>query len=436
MTQPRRRLTTLPLVAATYFMVAGGPYGLEELLAKAGVWRAALVIVVTPFVWSLPTSLMVAELGAAIPEEGGYYAWVKRALGPFWGFQEAWLSLAASVFDMAIYPTLFVTYLARLWPAVGAHPTLVGGAMIAACVGANLGGAKAAGRASEALSVVLLAPFVLFVIYAFYKHSGAAVAVAPPKDGDLLGALLVAMWNTMGWDNASTVADEVVRPQRTYPIAMLASVALVALTYAVPVVAVGVAGIDVRAWDTGAWVEAGGAVGGPWLATLVVVGGVACGVGMFNALLLSYSRIPAALADDGFLPKVFARRTRRTDAPWVSLVACSVAWAAMLGLSFDRLVTLDILLYGSALLLEFVALVVLRVREPDLARPFKAPGGLPGAIALGVGPAVLLALSLVAGEREDVGGVSALAIGAAVALGGVPLYFALRPRRDRAPASP
>jgi amino acid transporter len=100
-------------------MVAGGPYGLEELVRKAGVTRAVIVLLITPIVWSLPTSLMVAELGAAIPEEGGYYAWCKRALGPFWGFQEAWLSLAASVFDMAIYPVLFVMYLGRLWPGAG-----------------------------------------------------------------------------------------------------------------------------------------------------------------------------------------------------------------------------------------------------------------------------------------------------------------------------
>ena len=70
----------------------------------------------TPVVWSLPTALMVGELAAALPEEGGYYAWVRRALGPFWGFQEAWLSLVASVFDMAIYPTLFALYLGKLSP--------------------------------------------------------------------------------------------------------------------------------------------------------------------------------------------------------------------------------------------------------------------------------------------------------------------------------
>lgn len=59
---------------------------------------------------------MVGELSSALPEEGGFYTWVRRAVGPFWGFPEAWLSLVSSVFDMAIYPTIFVLYLVQLLP--------------------------------------------------------------------------------------------------------------------------------------------------------------------------------------------------------------------------------------------------------------------------------------------------------------------------------
>ena len=82
----------------------------------AGYGRGIALLLLTPILWSLPTAFMIGELSAALPEEGGYYAWVRRALGNFWGFQEAWMSLVASIFDMAIYPTLFVLYLGRLWP--------------------------------------------------------------------------------------------------------------------------------------------------------------------------------------------------------------------------------------------------------------------------------------------------------------------------------
>ena len=106
---PRRKLTVLSLAAATYFMVSGGPYGVEELVQDTGYKLAIVILFIIPLIWSLPTGLMVGELAAALPAEGGFYVWVRRAMGPFWGFQEAWLSLVASIFDMAIYPTLFVT---------------------------------------------------------------------------------------------------------------------------------------------------------------------------------------------------------------------------------------------------------------------------------------------------------------------------------------
>ena len=110
------QLTLWPLIAATFFMVSGGTYGTEDIVRGAGYGGGILILLLTPVLWSLPTAFMIGELASALPEEGGYYAWVRRAMGNFWGFQEAWLSLVASVFDMAIYPTLFVAYLDRLFP--------------------------------------------------------------------------------------------------------------------------------------------------------------------------------------------------------------------------------------------------------------------------------------------------------------------------------
>src|SRR5580698_2960531 len=165
----------LPLVGATYFMVAGGPYGLEDIIGKAGYGRALLLLLVIPIVWSLPTSLMVGELASSIPEEGGFYAWVRRALGGFWGFQEAWLSLAASVFDMALYPVTFVLYLGKIEPAwtAGNRGTLWALAVVLGCVLWNLRGAKAVGGGSVGLFAAMLAPFVALVAIGFWHGFGA-----------------------------------------------------------------------------------------------------------------------------------------------------------------------------------------------------------------------------------------------------------------------
>src|ERR1035438_8917041 len=149
-----RKVTLFPLIAAIYLMVAGGPFGLEDIVSKSGYVGAIAILLVTPAIWSLPTALMVSELASALPSEGGYYVWVTRAMGRFWGFQEAWLSLAGSVFDMAIYPTLFVDYLGHFAPALtaGGRGIWIGVALIAMCALWNLLGAKTVGGSSLAIT--------------------------------------------------------------------------------------------------------------------------------------------------------------------------------------------------------------------------------------------------------------------------------------------
>jgi amino acid transporter len=428
---PARRMTLLPLVGALYFMVSGGPYGLEEIAHKVGFGGAIAVVLATPILWSLPTALMVGELAAALPEEGGFYTWVRRALGPFWGYQEAWLSLAASVFDMAIYPTLFVLYLARIAPGLASSPLIVGILFIAVASAVNLGSARAVGEGSAVMTALLLAPFVILAVLAFHSAASlpaSSLAAHPPEGGppDFSGALLVAMFNFMGWDNASTVAGEVENPQRVYPVAVLTAVALIALTYVVPLGAMWAAGVDPAGWDTGAWVDVARVFGGAPLAVAVVLGGMVSAFGMYSALCLSFSRLPVVLAEDGYFPRALTRRLPRSGAPWVSVLACSLAWTLTLGFSFERLVSLDILLYGTSLILEFVALVVLRLREPDLPRPFRVPGGTYGAVALGLGPVALLAAALVKNANEQVLGMNALVFGLGVSGLGWLAYAATR----------
>lgn len=433
---PGRKLTVIPLVAATYFMVSGGPYGIEELVQDTGYLTALIIIVLTPVVWSLPTSLMVGELAAAIPSEGGFYIWVRRALGPFWGFQESWLSLASSVFDMASYPALFVLSLGKIWaPATQGHTgQIISSCIIVACIAWNLFGARAVGDGSTLMGVVMLSPFVIITVMALLRHgalSATAPASAPVRgDGDILGGIIVAMWNYMGWDNASTVAEEVEDPQRTYPRVMMIALAAIVISYIIPVAVVWNTGLSFTAWSTGSFSSIGSLVAGPWLGLAVVVGAMISIFGILNSLTMSYSRLPLAMAEDGYLPQVFTRKLSN-GAPWASLLLCGLAWICALGLSFDRLLMLDILLYGASLILEFVALVVLRLREPEMARPFRVPGGTAGAVLCGIGPTALLAVALIRNHAEQIGKVSALTVGLGLMALGVVAYFVAAWRRNK-----
>lgn len=426
-TQPTEKegITLWPLVAATYFMASGGPYGLEETVSSAGYMGAILLILITPLIWSLPTGLMIAELSSAFPAEGGYYVWVRQAMGPFWGFQEAWLSLASSIFDLAIYPTLFVAYLGRLIPGAdqGWHGIAIGVCVIVACVLWNLVGGKAVGEGSLLMLLLMIGPFAMLIVAAVRHWHGAPVASQPVTHSGLIAGLLVCMWNYMGYDNAANVSGEVKDPQRTYPLAIVLTMALVAIDYSVPVIAMSRTGVAPAQWTTGSWATLGGIVGGHWLTVAIVIGGMVSSFGQFNALLMSYSRLPLAMAHDRLLPQVFTRVHPRTGAPWVAIVSCAVLYGACLGLGFDRLVTLDVLLWGASLVLEFLALVLLRLREPDTPRPFRVPGGVLGTALLGVVPTLLLVLAGVHAGHEQIAGISVWLFGTLVMLAGIVAYW-------------
>jgi amino acid transporter len=191
-----------------------------------------------------------------------------------------------------------------------------------------------------------------------------------------------------------------------------------------------VTGLPASAWETGAWADIAGLMGGPLLRIALVAGGMMSGFGMFNALVMSYSRLPLAMAQDGMLPKVFGKLHAKSKAPWVAISFLAVCWAPCLLLGFERLVTLDIMIYGASLALEFLALIVLRIREPELKRPFRVPGGMFGAIAVGIPPVLLLGFAIFRSQSESVLGMSSFVFGMILIGAGVAAYLinhALKP---------
>ena len=341
---------------------------------------------------------------------------------------------------MAIYPAIFVLYLGRFNPALTAGWYAYGWslAVVVACCLWNLRGAPAVGEGAIGLFILMLSPFAIFLVLGLWRglaHHPAVQWSHPVSGAALSTAVLIAMWNYMGWDNASTVAQEVEHPQRNYPRAMVAAAALTALTYVLPLLAMALAGLSVQISSTGDWLTAATSLGGKWLGLLVLGGGVICGVGMFNALMMTYTRLPMAMAEDGMLPRFIAQRNRR-GVPWVSVLLCGIAWALALRLPFERLISIDLILYGSSLLLEFVAFIVLRIREPNLERPFKA-GNLAFACALAAGPAVLIGYALYASRGEKLmGSISAPGFAIAVALLGPILYWLTVTALGRVAAAP
>jgi amino acid transporter len=153
-----------------------------------------------------------------------------------------------------------------------------------------------------------------------------------------------------------------------------------------------------------------------------VVAGVVDDFGTFSNLTMSYTRLPHALAEDGYLPAIFTKRLRN-GSPWVAVLACGLCWALALGFTFERLITIDLVLWGISVVLEFLALIVLRKREPSLPRPFRVPGPDWVPVLLGLSPTALTIYALYASRSDTVAGISAFAFSLGIAALGVPLYM-------------
>ncbi|HXF75443.1 MAG TPA: APC family permease [Methylomirabilota bacterium] len=390
----RRELNFSSLVALTFFCVAGGAYGLEDALGAAGPSIVLLGILILPWLWSLPTALMTAELSTAMPEDGGYVVWVNKAFGRFWGFQEGWLSWLCSFVDSALYPVMFVDYLAYLRGDMDPlERWLIGIALIGAMTWLNIRGIRLVGFASVLFSLIVLAPFAVMVIAgAPQVQASNWVLRADTIDWALLTSVL--LWNTSGWDNAGCCAAEVKEPHRVYPRAMIVTVLLVTIVYLLPI-AVG-AGIDAdwTQWKEGYFPKIASQLGGAWLGSWLTLAALISAAGMLNALLCTSARIPYAMAKRGMLPQALGRLHRQYATPWVAIVVNSIGVSLLIPFSFQELIEVDMFLYAAALILEFAALIWLRIKAPELPRPFRIPFGTAGVVALSIPPVALCLASI------------------------------------------
>ena len=441
--RPGRQLGRLHLIGVIFFVVSGGAYGLESLVGALNPGWALLLLIATPILWALPVALMVAELSSALPEEGGYYVWVSKAMGNFWGFQEGWWTICYTAVDMAIYPVLFVDYLGYFvpslslhagWPALAARWTIALAVIATACV-LNWRGARPVGDSAVLTLLLVLGPFALLTAAGFHHHGALGAALTAvrlglhdmPQGAVLAVGMSIALWNYSGWDNVSTFAEEVRQAPHNYPPALAIAMVVIVLAYVAPVLAGVACGSGRSLWNESAgWPSIARAVGGPALGALIAAVALVSAWSMFNSQLLYASRLPYAMARDGWLPAILACRSSRTGMPTVALIATCVVSGLFAILPFTQLVVIDVLMYSAGLLLEFLALIVLRASQPQLKRPFKVPGGRLGLLLVTVCP---MSFASVVVFSAVTGGPSALwqlGLAALFVLAGMWVYFSRR----------
>ena len=431
----RRELGVVPLAAIVFFNVSGGPYGIEDLVSSFGPGLALLLLVLTPLVWSLPVALVMAEMAAAMPDEGGYVTWTRRAFGDFWAFQVGWWSWIDSFVDVAVYPALFVEYVRFWYPSMTAlERWLLAVAFIVGLTALNVLGVRPTGRAAVLLAVAALAPVVLLIDVGAGKVMQAPWIPFAGHEGGwtTIGlGLAVVMWNYSGWDTPATILGETNAPEHTFRRASLVALVILALAYVLPVaVALSAGALDWRSWTTGSWPRIASTIGGAWLGHAVALGAVVSTAGLFLSLLLTNSRLPYVLARDGHLPAALAVLAPRFSTPWAAILVSSALYAAFAAFSFKELIVLNVWLYSLALVIELAAFLRLRKSAPALPRPWRVPGGWPFAWLVAVVPAALAVLAMAtAGWLNTLAGVIAAATGPLV-------YAASRRSRLRRRATP
>ncbi|KAK8350945.1 hypothetical protein V6Z11_A05G000200 [Gossypium hirsutum] len=395
-----KKLTLIPLIFLIYFEVAGGPYGEEPAVQAAGPLLALLGFLLFPFIWSVPEALITAELSTAFPGNGGFVIWAERAFGPFFGSLMGSWKFLSGVINIAAFPVLCVDYLEKIihplesgWPR---HISILISTLILSFV--NYTGLAIVGWAAVLLGVISLSPFIIMSLIAIPKiqpHRWLSLGQKGVKrDWNLFFNTL--FWNLNFWDNVSTLAGEVDKPQKTFPRALLVAVVFTCLAYLVPLFAViGAVSVDQRDWGSGFHADAAEMIAGKWLKVWIEVGAVLSAIGLFEAQLSSCAYQLEGMANLAILPKLFGSRSKWFNTPWVGILLSTLITIGMSYMDFTDIISSANFLYSLGMLLEFSSFVWLRRKLPEIKRPYRVPLRIPGLVLMCLIPSAFLVVIMV-----------------------------------------
>jgi amino acid transporter len=398
-----RKAGLLPFVFVMYAYTTGGPFGLEDMVTTSGPGLTLLYHLMIPFFWCIPVSLVAAELTTAIPVEGGFYRWVRAAFGDFWGFLAGWWNWSPSFVLGGAYAVLTTDYLSFYFPAIaGWKHYLVSVLIVAAIAWINVRGIQMVGVISTVLEIfVLLAVAALCVMAAVKWQHNPFTPFVPPRAPpfQVFGVgLALGIWLYSGYEQMSSVAEEVENPQRNYPLALALVVPLSVATYFLPTMFSLAALGDWQKWHTGYFSDAARLIGGPWLGFWMTVAALLTNLALLNATVLTSTRMPSAMAEDGYLPAALMKRHPRYGTPWVAILISSLIYASLAFHTLTQLLTVYVWLRIAVTILTVLAAWQLRRTQPDIARPFRIPWRRTGLAYAVIAP---LMMSVVALEGSD-----------------------------------
>ncbi|MCE0481868.1 hypothetical protein HAX54_039965 [Datura stramonium] len=386
------KISFVPLTFLIFYGVSGGPFGVEDTVRAAGPLLALVGFLIFPIIWSIPESLITAELCTMFPENGGYVVWVSTTLGPYWGFQLGWVKWMSGVVDNALYPVLFLDYIKSAVPALanGLPRTIAILVLIIALTYLNYRGLTIVGWVATALAIFTLLPFAIMGLIALPKLEPSRWFVVDLENVQWGLYLNTLFWNLNYWDSVSAMAGEVENPGKTLPKALFYALPLVVSGYFFPLLfGTGAVPLHRDLWSDGYFSDIAKIIGGVWLRLWVQGASAVSNMGMFLAEMSGDSFQLLGMAERGMLPVFFAKRSRY-GTPLVGILFSASGVVLLSWLSFQEIVAAVNFLYCFGMIVEFIAFVKLRIKYPAASRPYRIPLGTVGSILICVPPTLFI----------------------------------------------
>ena len=391
-------------VFVMFAYTTGGPFGMEEMVTTSGPGLTLLYLLVLPFFWCIPVSLVAAELTTTIPVEGGFYRWVRASFGDFWGFLAGWWNWSASWLLGGSYAVLFSDYLANYFPFLaGWKHYAVSVALISVLAYVNTRGIQMVGRVATVLEISVLIPVLLLCVIgaARWRYNPFHPFVPPhvPPFQVFGVGLALGLWLYSGYEQCSSVAEEIENPQRSYPRALAIVVPLSVATYFLPALFSLAALGNWQEWNTAYLSTAAKLIGGGWLGFLMTAAAMLGNVSLLNATVLTSTRMPSSMAEDGYLPPLFAAKHKKFGTPWIAILISSAIYALLAFHTLAQLLTVYVWLRILVTVLTVLAAWRLRKARPEMKRPFRIPWGGAGLAYVVIAPLAMSVVALVGSDK-------------------------------------
>lgn len=379
----KKKISTFALVMMICVTVAGGGFGIEDLVGSVGPGMTMLVFIVLPFVWSLPFGLSSAELSAAWPEDGGMYTWAKQGLGEKAGFVSGWCYTIAGFVEPATFAVLSANYMKMLLP-IEVNDFVywcLCAALIIVFAIINIIGIKVVSNMATVITILGIIPFLILVVLSLMDINYSPVKPMVPENMSFLQAagngLLIGIWFNTGFETISTMSGDIEDGSRKVPKAIVIAIPLISIMYILWVIP---ALASVGHWEDWSsegplsFVEIGQAVGGAPLRWAFVAAGSLASMMILCEYILAYAYVMKSFSEKGQFFKIFSKEHKKFKTPYMAIIILSAVSIVLCSSgSFIEFVGIASILYAVPVIMMFIANIKLRVKNPDLRLDFKVP---------------------------------------------------------------